>query len=114
MFDGELVLYRSFFTFVILWWVSRWLFALLPPDFSNLTHEKKAFVVTGAASGIGRATVLKLASLNNVEVFACDQNEKMLKELQRIDKVHTFAMDVTSPSDCEDLKGKGVIPLVVI
>ena len=64
----------------------------------------KIAVVTGAASGIGKATVLKLAG-EGAHVFAADIDETGGKALaeQSNGKIDFVRCDVTRPSDIEAL-----------
>jgi hypothetical protein len=103
-------------TVMYMWILWRWLPLHLIPgtkqssgaDTTRLTAgEKKAIIVTGAASGIGRETVLKLAALDNVVIFACDLNKDMLDQLPTRNNVQLCPMDVTAAADCENLKSKG-------
>lgn len=55
-------------------------------------------VVTGAASGIGRATVRLLAEADGVEVLAVDSAAEQLAQLESA-TVTVLAADVTSPAD---------------
>ena len=75
----------------------------------------KIAVVTGAASGIGKATVLKLAS-EGAHVFAADIDEASGQALaeQSNGKIDFIRCDVTQPADIEALmnaaaaKGGGI------
>jgi NAD(P)-dependent dehydrogenase (short-subunit alcohol dehydrogenase family) len=64
-------------------------------------------VVTGGASGIGRATVLRLEELG-WHVLAADFNEKALEELdaQTSSRVATVVCDVSSAEACEDVRNR--------
>jgi len=71
-------------------------FKLTPID-----PAKKLVVVTGAAQGIGLATVHKLIQLNCVVIAADIQKEKLQKELGDRENVHLLHVDVTNLSDIE-------------
>jgi meso-butanediol dehydrogenase/(S,S)-butanediol dehydrogenase/diacetyl reductase len=66
----------------------------------------KSVLVTGAASGIGRATAIRLAS-EGARIFACDVDEARLGETVRsIDAAGGAAvahrLDVSAPAACRD------------
>lgn len=67
--------------------------------------EVRCCVITGAASGIGRATVLRMESLG-WHVLAADFNESGLRDLDAAssDRVRVQVCDVTSPEACDKLK----------
>jgi NAD(P)-dependent dehydrogenase (short-subunit alcohol dehydrogenase family) len=71
---------------------------LRPPP----SGQGKWVVVTGAASGIGRALTLRLAQLG-WNVLACDINEKNLHELIGTENVHCHQLDVTDAASCKKL-----------
>jgi len=84
--------------FVVLFFIFRRTFFPLPP---NINPEGKAVFVTGAASGIGKATVDLLVS-QGVFVFAADVNEDLLqKSFEGNDNVRIIKLDVTSQSDMD-------------
>lgn len=62
-------------------------------------------VVTGGASGVGRATVLRLQELG-WHVLAVDYNHKLLEELDRQTsaRVATVACDLSSVEACEGVR----------
>jgi NAD(P)-dependent dehydrogenase (short-subunit alcohol dehydrogenase family) len=60
--------------------------------------EKKWVLVTGAASGIGRATTLLLAE-REFGVYAADLASKELDDLNRTGDIETIRLDITSDSD---------------
>ncbi|KAK9769968.1 hypothetical protein SCAR479_13358 [Seiridium cardinale] len=64
----------------------------------------KVFIVTGAASGIGRATAIKLAA-EGASLSLCDINEdavsRVVKELATAGKHTYFQCDVGSSTRCE-------------
>jgi len=85
--------------FVFLFFIFRRTFFPLPP---NINPEGKAVFVTGAASGIGKATVDLLVS-QGVFVFAADLNEDLLqKSFEGNENVRIIKLDVTSQSDMDD------------
>lgn len=65
-------------------------------------HSNRTAIVTGAASGIGRATAIRLAG-EGAKVIACDVSEPGLAETlaQLGDGHETVAADVTSQADVE-------------
>lgn len=67
--------------------------------------EKRVCVVTGGASGIGRATVVRLEELG-WHVLAADFNEKLLTELDAAtsERVATVVCDVSSPEACQNVR----------
>jgi len=66
-------------------------------DFNN-----KTVVVTGAASGMGRATTLKLCELG-ARVYAADRNESALKETCDVSGATPCVIDVSRVEDCNAL-----------
>lgn len=80
--------------------------------FENANLDGKVALVTGAASGLGRATALKLAKVD-ASVFLVDVNEAELAEtvsLLRVDadRVATQVADLSAPAAC-----KGVVDAAV-
>lgn len=70
--------------------------------FSKPSGKGRTVVVTGGASGIGRATALALAKLG-WSVIAADINETGLKSLEGVPNLSTFRLDVTCPESCDAL-----------
>ena len=68
----------------------------------NAPHAEKAIVVTGASTGIGRASSLALLDAG-FRVFACVRNERAAADLRTrlpagaADRLVTLELDVTSP-----------------
>ncbi len=61
---------------------------------------KKNILVTGAASGLGKATAMEFASMGD-HVFACDINKKGLAEISSNKNITAIEMDVTSPKSVQ-------------
>ena len=66
-----------------------------------MRFKGKAAIVTGAASGIGRATAVRLAS-EGAKVMICDMNEAGLAETAAIigDSALTATLDVSDYDAC--------------
>ncbi len=69
--------------------------------------EGKCAIVTGAASGMGRATTLAYLK-EGAKVVACDLNEARLKEVEEIvaemglsENLRTLICNITSNEDCD-------------
>jgi NAD(P)-dependent dehydrogenase (short-subunit alcohol dehydrogenase family) len=79
--------------------------------------EKKWVLVTGAASGIGRATALLLAG-RGFGVYATDASGEDLDDLRRADGIEAIRLDITSDADVHAAfalvveKGTGLFALV--
>jgi NAD(P)-dependent dehydrogenase (short-subunit alcohol dehydrogenase family) len=70
--------------------------------------------ISGAASGIGRATSIVFATAGARALILCDRNEKGLKETRDIikrdfpnTKISTFQMDVTNDSEVRSIIQSG-------
>lgn len=61
--------------------------------------EDRAVLVTGAASGIGRATAIRLAQ-EGARVLCADVNAAGVEETARMTGGEAFALDVTDPGAC--------------
>lgn len=58
-------------------------------------HAGRVAIVTGAGSGIGRATALRMAG-EGATIVACDVNEAGLRELaEAVDRIHPVVADLT-------------------
>jgi NAD(P)-dependent dehydrogenase (short-subunit alcohol dehydrogenase family) len=73
--------------------------------FENTNLQGKVALVTGAASGLGRTTALKLAEVG-ASVFLVDVNEAALAETVSLlglgtDKVATQVADLSQPAACQ-------------
>lgn len=64
---------------------------------------KGCILVTGAASGIGRATVLTLAKrgFGVYATYATDKSQSELEILQGVGGIETFKLDITNDADVE-------------
>lgn len=63
-----------------------------------MAQDRKSALVTGAASGIGRAACARLAR-GGWQVLAIDRDAEALAWAEKVEDVHTLAADVTSPDD---------------
>lgn len=75
--------------------------------FKDLTFENKAVIVTGAASGLGRATALKLAEAG-ASLWLVDVNEAGLAETAALlaafgGEVGTMQADLSDPEVCRNV-----------
>lgn len=59
-----------------------------------MMRKKPLALVTGATSGIGEAIALQLARAD-IDVIALGRSEIKLEELQKVDGVNAFAVDIT-------------------
>ena len=66
-------------------------------DFNN-----KTIIVTGAASGMGRATTLKLTELG-ASVYAADRNESALKKICALTGAEPCVIDISKVDECNAL-----------
>ena len=75
----------------------------------NIDLKDRAVIVTGAASGLGRATALALSE-EGARVLAVDRNEQGLAETakQAGGRVTTFAADLTQADACARVIEEGV------
>jgi NAD(P)-dependent dehydrogenase (short-subunit alcohol dehydrogenase family) len=78
---------------------------------------KGCVLVTGAASGIGRATVLLLAE-KGFGVYATDKSQAELDNLRKVDGIETFKLDITNGADVASavafIKEKGIDLLALV
>ncbi|NNE29450.1 MAG: SDR family oxidoreductase [Saprospiraceae bacterium] len=65
-----------------------------------MTLTNKVILVTGAASGMGKACVMKLAQMGG-KVYACDRNTMGLNDFQVFENVITKQLDVSSSDQCQ-------------
>ncbi|OLS23661.1 MAG: 3-oxoacyl-[acyl-carrier-protein] reductase FabG [Candidatus Heimdallarchaeota archaeon LC_2] len=74
-------------------------------------------LITGADTGIGRATAIGLAN-RGYKVYASVYSEINIEELEKIDNVNAFKLDVTNPEDISaikkwiEAKGEGLYGIV--
>lgn len=66
--------------------------------------QNKVIIVTGAASGMGKATALKLHDLG-AKVYACDVNIEGLKSLTEGRSIQIMRFDISYSNQCDDLVG---------
>ncbi len=64
----------------------------------------KTILITGATSGIGKALATLCAS-RGYHVIACGRNEKVLKDLEKIQNVKTLKFDVTDIQQSQSILG---------
>src|SRR5690606_28204462 len=64
----------------------------------DMAQDRKSALVTGAASGIGRATCARLAR-GGWQVLAVDRDAEALAWAEGVEGVRTLTADVTSPDD---------------
>ena len=63
--------------------------------------DKKVIWITGASTGIGKATALKFAS-KGWSVAASARRKNLLDELSLLNSnIHSFPLDVTNEEDCK-------------
>jgi short-subunit dehydrogenase len=67
---------------------------------TNMENNKKVVLITGAASGIGKATAIKFAE-NGFEVYATDKNTILLEDLTKYN-CKTIYLDVTNEKSIVD------------
>ena len=67
---------------------------------TNMENNKKVVLITGAASGIGKATAIKFAE-NGFEVYATDKDTVLLEELTKYN-CKTIYLDVTNEKSIVD------------
>ena len=67
-----------------------------------MSLQNKIIVITGAASGMGKATVQKLHQVGAI-VYACDRNLNGLEAFENLRNVHTVKIDVASSEQCNNL-----------
>jgi len=96
-------------------WIYYFLFRGSKKD---IDPKNKAILITGAASGIGKATALQLVK-EGCFVYAADVNEKLLKEnFGKMENVKIIDLDVTSVESIKAAKkiikkeGKGLYGIV--
>ena len=84
-----------------------------------MEHEKNLgpVLITGASTGIGRK-ILELLISKGIEVYAGARKDKDIEELNKIENVTAFKIDVTKPEEIqkafEEIKkiGRGLFGLV--
>lgn len=67
-----------------------------------MSLENKVFIVTGAASGMGKATTEKFESLG-AKIVACDRNEEVVNVWNGHENVTPVIMDVTNLEDIKKM-----------
>ena len=68
-----------------------------------MSLKNKIIIVTGAASGMGYATVKKLVDIGAI-VYACDVSSKGLENVTSYSKnIKTIKCDISSSSDCNEM-----------
>ena len=74
----------------------------------------RSMIITGASSGIGRATALRAAN-QGWQVVACGRNVERLAELeQQHDNITTLAFDLTDRAACRDNLGSLHVDVVLL
>lgn len=73
-----------------------------------MSLKNKTIIVTGAASGMGYATVKKLADIGAI-VYACDVNFDKLKNIMNYsNNIRIIECDISSSSQCDNMIQKVV------
>ena len=89
----------------------------LPRAFADLHENQKAVLITGATTGIGRATAEHLAAAGYF-VYAGARKDADMQELNKIDNIMAVRIDVTRPDQIDaavkviEKEGRGLWGLV--
>ncbi|HOG10702.1 MAG TPA: SDR family oxidoreductase, partial [Smithella sp.] len=81
---------------------------------------KGCILVTGAASGIGKATVLTLAKkgFGVYATYATDKSQAELEKLREVGGIEAFKLDITNDGDVESavafIEEKGINLLALV
>jgi len=70
-----------------------------------MSEQKKTALVTGASSGIGRATALKLAQKGFAVIAAARRKERLVEMADQVEGITPVQVDLARPEDTEKFCG---------
>jgi len=70
-----------------------------------MSEQKKTALVTGASSGIGRATALKLAQKGFAVIAAARRKERLVEMADQVEGITAVQVDLARPEDTEKFCG---------